>query len=187
MNNDYLWDKSGNDAEIERLEDLLRTFSYQETAAPVLLVERKITLAKPSARSNFRLAFAFAALLTGAFSSVLWFQFRWQNDRSPVQTVVTEPVQNNTGKPENITSPVTLSKATETKEITHLTPQHVSFVPIKRPVRKISLVAKRSSREKRQVTLTDEEKYAYGRLMLALSITSSKLKVVTDTINRTED
>jgi len=187
MNNDYLWDKSGNDAEIERLEDLLRTFSYQETAAPALLVERKITLAKPSARSNFRLAFAFAAVLAVAFSFALWFQFRGQNDRSPVQAIVTEPVQNNAGKPEDVTSSVTLTSAPETKDITQLTPRRVSFVPIKRSVQKMALVAKRSSREKRQVTFTDEEKYAYGQLMLALSITSSKLKVVTDTINRTED
>lgn len=35
--------------------------------------------------------------------------------------------------------------------------------------------------------LTDEEKYAYGQLMLALSITSSKWQVVQDSINGVED
>ena len=35
--------------------------------------------------------------------------------------------------------------------------------------------------------LTEEEKYAYGQLMLALSITGSKLKIVKDTINGVEE
>jgi hypothetical protein len=36
-------------------------------------------------------------------------------------------------------------------------------------------------------TLTAEEKYAYDQLMLALSITGSKLKIVKDKIAGTED
>jgi hypothetical protein len=36
------------------------------------------------------------------------------------------------------------------------------------------------------VALTDEERYAYNRLMLALSITGSKLKLVRDTIDQIE-
>jgi hypothetical protein len=35
--------------------------------------------------------------------------------------------------------------------------------------------------------LTRDERYAYDRLMLALSITGSKLKVVQDTIDRKGD
>ena len=37
------------------------------------------------------------------------------------------------------------------------------------------------------VRLTNEEKYAYNQLLLALSITSSKLKLVQETIDRMED
>jgi hypothetical protein len=36
------------------------------------------------------------------------------------------------------------------------------------------------------VALTQEERYAYHQLMLALSISSSKLKVVQDAINGVE-
>ena len=48
-------------------------------------------------------------------------------------------------------------------------------------------VAKTLENRTETVALTSEEKYAYGQLMLALSITSSKLKLVKDTINRIEE
>ena len=36
MNNDYLWDKTGEDAEIESLENLLGGLRFQPTAPPAL-------------------------------------------------------------------------------------------------------------------------------------------------------
>lgn len=47
--------------------------------------------------------------------------------------------------------------------------------------------AKYRIREPKYDTLTSEERFAYDQLKLALSITGSKLKVVSDTINRAED
>ena len=36
MNEDYLWDKTGEDPEIEKLENALQVFRYKETAPPAL-------------------------------------------------------------------------------------------------------------------------------------------------------
>ena len=36
MKEDYLWDKTGSDPEIEKLENALKAFRYQETAPPEL-------------------------------------------------------------------------------------------------------------------------------------------------------
>ena len=49
-----------------------------------------------------------------------------------------------------------------------------------------SSVARRVEVKKSSDKLTKEETYAYNQLMLALSITGSKLKLVKDKIDRTE-
>ena len=36
MNEEYLWNKTGSDAEIEGLENALKAFSYKQTAPPEL-------------------------------------------------------------------------------------------------------------------------------------------------------
>ena len=50
-----------------------------------------------------------------------------------------------------------------------------------------NLVAANIETKKPTVKLTKEEKYAYDQLMLALSVTSSKLKLVTDKIDGIEE
>jgi hypothetical protein len=49
------------------------------------------------------------------------------------------------------------------------------------------LIARKTEFVKPAVKLTEEEKYAYNQLMLALSITSSKLKLVEDKIYGAEN
>ena len=50
----------------------------------------------------------------------------------------------------------------------------------KKPARKLET-------KSNEIALTKEEKYAYDQLMLALSITSSKLKIVKDKANGIEE
>ncbi len=38
MKEDYLWDKTGENHEIERLENALKMFRYKETAPPSLIL-----------------------------------------------------------------------------------------------------------------------------------------------------
>lgn len=70
MNKDYLWDKTGEDAEIERLETILQSLSYKETAAPLVpeLLTAKVlpfeqNRSRQPARRTFRGAYAVAACL----------------------------------------------------------------------------------------------------------------------------
>ena len=66
-----------------------------------------------------------------------------------------------------------------------------NLTSVRRPTalitRQNKTTAKTLANKNRAVTLTSEEKYAYGQLMLALAITSSKLRIVQDTITRIED
>ena len=59
MNENYLWDKTGDDAEIEQLENALQAFRYQETAAPAILA-KNIPFKTKSNFSFFSLRFAVA-------------------------------------------------------------------------------------------------------------------------------
>ncbi len=74
MKDDYLWNKTGADPEIQRLENALRVFRYRETAPPALPAkiipfERKIS------RRFFRLAFAFAVCAAFIIVSLgVWLQ-----------------------------------------------------------------------------------------------------------------
>ena len=48
MNEKYLWDKTGEDFEIEKLENALKSLSYRETAAPRIPVKTA-----PEKKSSF--------------------------------------------------------------------------------------------------------------------------------------
>ncbi len=63
MKEDYLWNKTGNDPEIEKLENALKAFRYQETAPPALPA-KIIPFETKTSRGFFRLAFAFTAFAT---------------------------------------------------------------------------------------------------------------------------
>ncbi len=74
MKEDYLWDKTGEDPEIERLEKALTVFRYQETEPPALPA-KIIPFERKTPRGFFRLAFAFAACAAIAIISLgVWLQ-----------------------------------------------------------------------------------------------------------------
>jgi len=54
-------------------------------------------------------------------------------------------------------------------------------------IRQNNLIARNVVTKKPAVKLTKEEKYAYDQLMLALSITSSKLRLVSDKVSGGEE
>ena len=72
MNEEYLWDKTGEDAEIQQLENALAAFRYQETAPPALpskiltfqpkIVEKTVA-EKPPRRFSYALATCTATIL----------------------------------------------------------------------------------------------------------------------------
>src|SRR5215203_3432846 len=76
MKEDYLWDKTGEDLEIQGLENALKAFRYEESAPPPL-PQKVFTLEKPKHGRffGFRFAFAaFAAAFVVMILSIFWLQ-----------------------------------------------------------------------------------------------------------------
>lgn len=197
MKQDYLWDKTGADPEIENLENALAVFRYKEIAPPALPA-KIIPFKKESPRRSFRFAYAIAACTAFLMIGLgVWFQFSTneietqENLAQTIQPQIPEtipdaatvehkaPIVNNAE-----TSPKTNIESA--KRISALKPVRKNkFIPaVVRPTEKR---AGNIQAKKPDVQLTKEEQYAYSQLMLALSITSSKLKLVKDKVEGFEE
>ncbi len=205
MKEDYLWDKIGNDAEIERLENALKSFRYQEIAPPAL-PSKIVPFEKKSPRRFFRLSLAFGAFAALAIVClVVWLQFSKKNievasNSMPIAAPVTNeiparqiefetPKNLTTDKIEKFKSPqrVVESQVFKTTFVSSANRRNNSAerkVKVKTRENSIdqSLIAKKTP-----LKLTKEETYAYNQLMLALSITGSKLRLVKDKIDGIEE
>ncbi len=186
MKEDYLWDKTGEDAEIEMLENALTAFRYQETAPPELPA-KVFEIAKEKPRSFFRFGFAFAA-----FASVIvvlftvWFQI--STNKIPVTDNVAENnTPRNDEKVDVKESEIAPVKAVE-KEKHFNKPSVIKIRQTVAPIIRTNNLSARNVKVKPPTeTLTAEEKYAYDQLMLALSVTSSSLKIVKDKVDGIEE
>lgn len=191
MNEEYLWQKTGEDPEIARLEKALSVYRYRETdppAPPVTIVHEN------GRRWRFRIAFATAAFASMVVAALVWFQVANRSD-DDVTFIYHPPIESTGQQPVDTKDP-----ATQLEPETQLEPQPVR--PEKQPVRRgrpevqtASLVAPAPKRHVARThppkagtaALTKEERYAYQQLMLALSISSSKFNIVRDTINGVEE
>ncbi len=189
MKEDYLWDKTGaGDPEIERLENALAVFRYQATEPPALPA-MIIPFEKKTPRSFFRLAFTFAACATLVIVSLgVWFQFSGEkldvvkNSSEKIAPQATEKATDETTvkKPENLNT-----EKTKTRQ-QFAEPKIVKIRKTAPAVIRQNKAVAQSAFKKPAVELTKEEKYAYDRLMLALSITSSKFRLVKDKVEGVE-
>lgn len=179
MKDDYLWDKTGGDAEIERLELELAAFRYKELPPPELPA-KVLPLPSRLPRKLFRFDFAFAL----ALSVIVVMCFVWL--RQPKGELIVA---------ENLAEPEAMPTAADVRQPDVVQPEEIDDVPYIKPTtakirstepaanRKIKPTSRRPERRAQVVKLTKEEKYAYDQLMLALSITSSKLSIVKDTLD----
>lgn len=199
MKEDYLWDKTGSDPEIEGLENALKAFRYKETELLPMPVRETISPEKPRRQWFFALAFAGAAACIVLAISVI--VLRQTTSPKPSDTVASSPqpvdkvvspneplqvVDNNTpqqepskkqqkpapAKPEQFRPQYLVLR---TPEIEEEKPRGNS-VKRNRP-------AKMQKASYQKPEFTKEEKDAYDKLMLALSITSSQFKTVKDKVN----
>ena len=181
MNDEYLWQRTGEDPEIERLEKALAVFRYREALAATPVVTA--TDERPR-RWRISLAFAFASVVAVAILAAAWFQI----SRETIDRGIS---------PEVVSLPETTSTAfmDDQKESSNT---DVPERRIARNERRPKINLKRASFHRRSkpkdrtpadsfAALTSEERYAYRQLTLALSITGSKLKIVQDTIDGTTD
>jgi cytoskeletal protein RodZ len=186
MNSEYLFSKEGSDVEIERMEDLLSIYRI-EPVAPAF--NRAVVADEHSTRPGFGFLLTYIGVIgtLAAIVIIVVTVITWQTgkpvevtavspavDISPVTTVGDSvPVYPNGGStavpPENSTSTArpSLIKTTyrQTARPASKFQRHIAAEP----------------------KLTAEEKYAYEQVKVALFLAGSKLKVVQDTIDRTDD
>jgi hypothetical protein len=183
MKQDYLWDKTGADPEIENLENALAAFRYKEIAPPALPA-KIIPFKKESPRRSFRFAYAIAACTAFLMIGLgVWFQIssnETATQESIAQTIQPQiheaipdaaivehkaPIVNNAE-----TSPKTTVESARRISALKSARKNKIIPAVVRPTEKR---AKNIEPKKSDVQLTKEEQYAYDQLMLALSITSS--------------
>lgn len=173
MNEDYLWNKTGRDADIERLEAALAVFRHRSGGAP-RLPQAAVGLTSGPRPRWFRLGFAVAfAAVSVSIASAVWFL----TPRAKLSTVAVadsatrSPQFVDRRSPDDAVRPnyeVAVAKDRFGRREHHVVVQKV---------RDNGSTAKQTPG-----TLTAKERYAYDQLMLALSITSSKLKIVHDAL-----
>ena len=184
MNDEYLWQKTGVDPEIEKLEQKLAVFRYRETPLSVPVVETAIETARVP-RWRISLAFAFAAsVIAAVLITVVFLGMAGKNEESVV-FVASPDMEVSAPAPAT-----TDEKKAAPAPIERVVPQ---FAHNKRS----TVIRTTPTRDRKPKTegprpstiasLTEEEKFAYRQLMLALSVSSSKLKIVEDSIKGTEN
>lgn len=188
MENDYLWDKSGEDEEIERLENALKGFRYQPVSAPILPVKVLQIEQKPKfSFFNFRFAAAGFACLVITFIGLGIF-LQSSNDKIEGIADLSQPIVQPI-KFENKTAPVFIEPIVKTPTISQSIVRKISHTKeFETPKVQKTVLRKSFAKIKpnKEIILTEEEKFAYNQLMLALSITSEKLKEVKDKANGLE-
>lgn len=180
MKEDYLWDKTGTDPAIKKLENALRVFSYEEGSLqlPVRQIEQ---VERPRFFRFLSLGFAAAAACVGlaVISWAIWGRTANLDTASiPDQTLSQQEGPTSGPEPAVIDNPGTPVEAQSDPPARLGGSDKRTFRNRTRPV----AVPARTKRKPFKGDLTKEEIYAYNRLMLALSITSDKLNLVKEKI-----
>ena len=176
MNDDYLWDRTGEpDAEIQQLEEILGTLKYQPT--PLLIPEQLPSLQKRRHFSYLAVAAAIAVILFGAGFWILL------TSRRPVQSVGVLPIST----PPAITPvPTPLPTLPENKQPIKSSEDHRRTAIAQGKATQATIVARNASRSrmrtiKRSEAIARERReaeVAKEQLFLALRVASAKLSLV---------
>ncbi len=188
MKEDYLWDKTGKNPEIENLENALKAFRYQETAPPE--IPAKIIAFEPKhSRRFFRFAFVFAACSAVVVTSLgIWLQVS-KNQLHPSNEVakIIMPLKDTIIETQN-DPPINVETADlPIGKIDTYQPKRKPILIKTRKTVPLKTSVKSFKSKDITVRLTKEEQFAYDQLMLALSITSSKLRLVKDKVDGIEE
>ena len=190
MNEEYLFNKTGEDAEIRHLEETLAAFRYRESDPPPLPLSSVRPHIETKRSFNWRLSFAFAlpALAVLVAAGAVWIrsaapdttetpvvfiaapEFRTETPAAPVPVKKSQPLPSAPGpapkRQRSTFAPVLTARATRTrpKRRTRVDPPGLTTF----------------------AGLSKKERYAYEQLMLALSISGSRLRIVKDAVNGNE-
>ena len=151
MNDDYLWDKTGQpDPQIQQLEEILGTLRYQPKP-----------LALPHRRNYFPLLAIAASLLLALLAGGIWLRVRSRNEAPPQQASVETP------KPKFEDEPVGTPKAPVNKSAVNPSPVVANNRRRNRPA------PSALPKHEREEALVAKE-----QLMLALRVTTEKIHLV---------
>jgi len=198
MKEDYLWDKTGSDAEIEKLENALQVFRYEESAPPIIPA-KVLPFKKESPRRTFPLLRAIAACLAlASISFGVWTLI--SNTKNEIagdvlQEFIVKTESANPAASVSENEPPAKPKADDNPVFTktvYIEPKSkIKSLQVNKSgsnnAKRNRTTARKDKNSEKTVRLTEEEKYAYDQLMLALSITSSKLSLVKQTVDGAEN
>lgn len=194
MKNDYLWDKSGADAEIERLEQTLSVFAFEPRKFQVEPgVAPQAVRTRTSMRSWLRslrpiVAFSVACFLLAvavgaglvAFVGFVADERRGEAVVAPTQPVGDVVVSHESLREESRTNPEALDDRAIVREpVRKRRPAPFRSAFTRQP----RTTAERRKQSTDKLVVTDEEREAYRQLIFALSLTSSKLRLVNNAVN----
>jgi hypothetical protein len=148
MNDDYLWDKTGQpDPQIQQLEEILGTLRYQPRP-----------LALPHKRNYFPLLAIAASLLLALLAGGIWLRVRSRHEAPPQQAKIAEPAT-----PKAIETPQSpeVRSASNPPILAHNRIHKPRSAPFALP-----------KREREEALIAKEQ------LMLALRVTTQKLHLV---------
>ena len=152
MNDDYLWNKTGQpDPEIQQLEEILGTLRYQPR--PLMIPE---DVRVPRRRKYFPLLAIAASILLAIVAGSIWLRVRSRNEAPPPQQA---HVETPTPKPEDKAPP-----PPQNRSVANPPNLAVNRIHRKRPA--LSAVNR------------EEALMAKQQLMLALRVTTEKLQLV---------
>lgn len=177
MKEDYLWDKTGTDPAIEKLENALSVFKFDESSLQIPVSAR----APVEGRRFFKfLSFGFAGAACAGVAVIFWGL--WAPVSNP-NTVPPEPEQAFTQpdtRPQEIDNGPDVPVIADVKAPAPTAAHYKKAV--KKAVRPAAVTARVNKQKQAAEPFTKEEIYAYNQLMLALSITSDKLNLVKEKI-----
>jgi hypothetical protein len=150
MNEDYLWDKSGQpDSEIQKLEEILGTLRYQPKA---LVIPRNLVASRR--RSYFPLLAIAATVLVALLATGIWIQVRTAKKSQPEQARV----------------PARIEEVPVVKVLTPTAPNPV--------IKERTIIKARHNTSALKQREREEALAAKEQLMLALRVTTEKLSLV---------
>ena len=181
MKEDYLWDKKGSDAEIERLEGLLSGFRYvDEPAAPSNVVE--FPDRRYEGRNTHWMIAIAASVAIGAVAIGAWTLSSSIED----PLIAGAPGSNAVAAPNAVETQV--KNAVEEPAQPILSRADIRPAKSRNSTHKAAFRARpRHRKPVVEDAFTKDELQAYNQLMLALSITGSKLQIVKDSVNGTQE
>jgi len=151
MNDDYLWDKTGQpDPEIQQLEEILGTLRYQPRP-----------LALPRKRNYFPLLAIAASLLLVLLAGGIWLRVRSRNEAPPQQARIETPTPKPEEKPVGTPKPPVNKSAVNPSSDVATNRRRSRSAPSALP-----------KREREEALMAKEQ------LLLALRVTTEKLHLV---------